>query len=74
MIHTCLAENTTNLSYRSCQTAIETLNLGWSQTYSMANLVMYCGIIAEVRKAFGATFVCSILNTHVESTSYTNAT
>ena len=25
----------------------------------MANLVMYCGIIAEVRKALEATFVCT---------------
>ena len=66
MMHTCLAENTTNLSHRSCQTAIKTLTPGWSQTYSMPNLVMYCGIIVEIRKTFRATFVCSILYTHVD--------
>ena len=35
MMHTCLAENTTNLSHRSWQTVIETLSPGWSQTWSM---------------------------------------
>ena len=74
VMHTCLAEKTIKLSYRSCQTAIETLTPGWSQTSPMANLVMYCCIIVDVRRAFRATFVCSILYTHVESTSYTNAT
>ena len=71
MIHTCLAENTTNLSHRSCQTAIGTLTPGLSQTYSMANLVMCCGIIVKVRASSRASFVCSILYTNAESTSYT---
>ena len=62
------------LPHGSCQTAIKTLTPGRSQTYPMANLVMYCGIIVELRKAFRATFVCSIFCTHVERTSYTNAT
>ena len=51
MMRNCLAENTTSLSHRSCQTAIETLSPGWSQHWSMANLVMYCGIVVEVQKA-----------------------
>ena len=38
----------------------------------MANLVMYCGIIVEVRKALGATFVCTTIYTAVENTGYTN--
>ena len=42
-----------------CQTVIETPSPGWSQTWSMANLVIYCGIIVEVRKALGATFACT---------------
>ena len=58
MIHTCIAENKTSLSHRTCETATVTLSPGQSQTYSMANLVLYCGIIVEVRKAFKATFVC----------------
>ena len=41
----------------------------------MANLVIYYGIIiVEVREAFRATVVCSILNANGESTSYINAT
>ena len=47
----------------SSQTAIETLSPGSAQTWPMANLVMYCGIIAEVRNALGATFVCTRINT-----------
>ena len=58
MMHTCLEENTTNLSHGSCQAVIETLSPGWSKNWFMAHLVMYCGIIVEVRKALGATFVC----------------
>ena len=57
MMHNCLAENTTNLSHLSCQTIIETLSPSWSQTRSMKNLVMYCGIIAEGRKALGVTVI-----------------
>ena len=51
MMHTCLVENKTNLLRRSCQTATETLTLGWSQNYSMAKLVIYRGIVVKVRKA-----------------------
>ena len=40
----------------------------------MANLVMYCGIMAGVRKALGATFVCTTMNTTAENTGYTNDT
>ena len=59
MMHTCLAENTKKLSNRSCQTVIETLSPGWSPTWSIESLVMYCGVIVKVRKALGATFVCT---------------
>ena len=40
----------------------------------MANLVMYCGVIVEVRKALRATFVCTTTNITVENTVYTNDT
>ena len=40
----------------------------------MANLVMYCGIIVEVRKALGATFLCTTIHSTVENTGYTNDT
>ena len=40
----------------------------------MANLVMYCGIVVEVRKALGATFVCTAIYTTIENTGYTNDT
>ena len=73
-MHTCLAENTTNLSHRSCQTVSEPLSPGWSKTWSMADLVMYCGTIVEDRKALGATFVCTTIYTTVENTGYTNDT
>ena len=49
-MYNCLAEYKTNLSHRSGQTAIETLTPGWSQTYSMASLVVDCDVIVEVRK------------------------
>ena len=39
----------------------------------MANLVMYCGIIVQVREALGATFVCTTIYS-VEATGYTNDT
>ena len=69
-----LEENTTDLSHGSYQTAIGTLSPCWHNPYSMAKLVMYCGIIVEDRKAFRATFVYSILYTTVDNTGYTNAT
>ena len=74
VMHNCLAENTKNLSYRSCQTVIETLSPGWSQSWPMATKVIYCGIIVEERKALGATFVCITLYTAVENSAYTNDT
>ena len=40
----------------------------------MANLVMYCGIKVEVRKALGATFVCTTMYTTVERTGYRDDT
>ena len=71
MMHTCLAENTTNLLRRSCQIVIETLNPGLSQTWSMANLVMYCGIKVEAREALGSTYVYTRTYTTVGNTGYT---
>ena len=71
-MHTYLAENTKNLSHLSFQTVIETLSPGWTHTGSMANLIMHCGIIVEVRKALGATFVCTEIYTAAENTGYTN--
>ena len=35
-MYICLAENTTNLSHRSCQTAIGTLSPCWNNPYSIA--------------------------------------
>ena len=61
MMHNCLAENTINLPHRSCQTIIETLSPRLSRTWPMANLVMLCGIIVEVRKALEATLVCTTI-------------
>ena len=55
------------ISHRS-QTVIETFTPGGSQTWSMANFVMYCGIILEVRKALGATFFCTKIYHAVEKT------
>ena len=40
----------------------------------MPNLVMYCGIIVEVPKALGATFVCATIYNTVEKSGYTNDT
>ena len=60
------------ISHGSCQTVIETLSPCWTLAWSMANLVMCCGIIVEVRKALGATFVGTAINNTVENTGYTN--
>ena len=38
----------------------------------MANLVMCCGFIVEVRNTLGAKFVCTKIYTSAENTGYTN--
>ena len=43
-----------------------------TQTWSKANLVVYCGIIVEVRIALRVTFVCSAVYTTFEKTGYMN--
>ena len=40
----------------------------------MANLVVYCGIVVEVRVALGATLVCTTIYTTAENPGYTNDT
>ena len=67
-MHTCLAENTEKKSHGSCRAVSRTLSPGWTQTWPMANLVMYCGIIVKVRKALGATYVCTTINITTENT------
>ena len=70
MMYNCLAENKTNLSQRSCQTIIETLSPGWSQTWSMAKLLTFRKLANFSSQILSHTWGSQVQVVHLSSKKY----